>query len=164
MSEPACPPPEVFFDELAEGRSSALEHAKGCERCAALLEEHRQLEKDLSRLADPLPPPDFVQQVMAKVAAQPAPFKAELLVGLAVIAVAVGLGALAFLAGEGDLGKAGVAVAQALVLLRELAVAAVAGLGAVWRAAAWPLTIATAGTLLVCLWGLGRLAQVRVRS
>ena len=27
---------------------------------ATLLEEHRQLEKDLLRLGDPLPPPDFL--------------------------------------------------------------------------------------------------------
>ena len=36
-----------------------------------LIEEHRQLEKDLLRLVDPLPPHDFVQSVMKKVAATP---------------------------------------------------------------------------------------------
>ena len=39
---------------------------------AQLLEEHRQLEKDLLRLADPMPPADFVHAVMAKVATAPA--------------------------------------------------------------------------------------------
>lgn len=72
-STPQCPDLEVLFIELEAGHGPALEHAEGCPLCAAVLEEHRQLEKDLFRLADPLPPPDLVHQVMARVAASPAP-------------------------------------------------------------------------------------------
>ena len=72
-STPQCPDLEVLFIELEAGHGPALEHAEGCPLCAAVLEEHRQLEKDLFRLADPLPPPDLVHQVMARVAASPRP-------------------------------------------------------------------------------------------
>src|SRR2546430_11594113 len=52
----SCPDLEQIFEELAEGKGPALEHARGCPLCAEILEEHRQLEKDLFRLADPMPP------------------------------------------------------------------------------------------------------------
>src|SRR5206468_3945123 len=65
----------------------------------ALLEEHRQLEKDLLRLADPLPPADFVHRVMQKVATAPAPAPSAKDIALAAVitlsAMAAGLAAFA---------------------------------------------------------------------
>ncbi len=66
-----CPEPEQLFSDLAEEAPQARAHLASCPDCAALVELHRQLEKDLLRLADPPPPPDFVHQVMARVQAQP---------------------------------------------------------------------------------------------
>lgn len=161
MKDNPCPPPESFFGESAE-RKAALEHAQSCPACAALLEEHRQLEKDLSRLADPLPPPDFVQLVMAKVARAPAPARAELKVGLLVLGLALALGVLSFLVGGGDAASAGVAVARALVRAREVAVALASGLEALSRGAGWPLAVGLAGALLAALSVFRRLVGVRL--
>src|SRR4051794_12056517 len=79
----------------------------------ALLEEHRQLEKDLLRLADPPPPPDFVSKVMAKVAAQPKVFsRAEIIGAASLVTALLAVGGVVFLSpGSGSLG---VAVAQAV--------------------------------------------------
>ena len=55
-----------IFTELEAGEGPALEHAEHCPLCTAIIEEHRLLEKDLCRLADPLPPPDLVHKVMAR--------------------------------------------------------------------------------------------------
>ena len=60
MNSSQCPDLEVLFGEMAEGSGPALEHAGTCHLCQAVIEEHRQLEKDLYRLVDPLPPPSFV--------------------------------------------------------------------------------------------------------
>ena len=56
----------------AETEALLRELAKTDDERDLLLEEHRQLEKDLLRLADPLPPPDFLAKVMTRVAAAPA--------------------------------------------------------------------------------------------
>ena len=67
---------------------------------ATLLEEHRQLEKDLLRLADPLPPPDFLANVMNRVAEAPArPLsRADIWSAVAIIGVTVSLAVVALLA------------------------------------------------------------------
>lgn len=164
MSETCCPPLEALFDELSDGRAQALEHARSCERCAELLEEHRQLEKDLYRLADPLPPPDFVHQVMAKVAAAPKPVRSEVWGALAILVAALGLSALTFFAGGGNLGTFGVWVASFLVDLREIGVALASAATALWKIAAFPLTAALAVVLILSLLGLRRLAGPRVEA
>src|SRR6478672_7907016 len=75
-----------------------------------LLEEHRQLEKDLLRLADPLPPPDFVHQVMRKVATAPAPAPAPRDIALAALIMvsAVTAGVVAFASHGAGIGGFGV--------------------------------------------------------
>ena len=83
----ACPELETLLIGAAERDADALAHLRTCPRCAALAEEHRQLEKDLFRLADPMPPLDFVQSVMARVALEPAPSRVELRTGFTILAV-----------------------------------------------------------------------------
>ncbi len=152
-----CPDLEVLFDELHEGHRPALEHAKSCESCAAILEEHRQLEKDLYRLADPLPPPDFVHKVMQKVADSPTPLRSELVVFGAICGTALLLGAVTFLAGEGNWGALGARLASALVEIRAFAVALASGLSTLWKVAELPLTGGLFIVLMAALFGLRRL-------
>src|SRR5258706_10475493 len=71
------------FDPTNDAELEKMLSELSPEEREALLEEHRQLEKDLLRLADPLPPPDFVHQVMQKVAAAPAPTPAPRDIALA---------------------------------------------------------------------------------
>jgi hypothetical protein len=86
----------------------------------ALLEEHRQLEKDLLRLADPLPPPDFVQAVMKRVASAPAPAPAKADIALASLITfgAFAAGVVAFFAHGGAVDGVGLSFASLLVLKR----------------------------------------------
>ena len=44
------------------------------------------MEKDLYRLADPLPPPTLVANVMARVATEPTPLRRELWAGIPILA------------------------------------------------------------------------------
>ena len=127
---------------------------------AALLEEHRQLEKDLLRLADPLPPADFVAQVMRKVqAAPPRPVsrREALMVGTVVLAaVASALGALA---AGGGLAGFGLRLADLAVKVREGLVAMGSGLSALWSTAALPLAVGLSLSIGLMLLALRRYAQ-----
>ncbi len=55
-----CPELEALVLAQSEHDPDALAHLRSCPDCAAQVEEHRQLEKDLFRLVDPLPPADLV--------------------------------------------------------------------------------------------------------
>lgn len=125
----------------------------------ALLEEHRQLEKDLLRLADPPPPPDFVSQVMAKVAAQPrrAISRAEVATAALVVFAALSVAAWAFLSRDAGVSGVGVLLAQAALKLRGLAVGFGSALEALWVTAALPLAASLLVTLVGCLMALRRL-------
>jgi anti-sigma factor RsiW len=158
MRNDDCPDLEVLFAQLDEGRGEALEHATGCEHCAAILEEHRQLEKDLFRLADPLPPADFVQKVMAEVALHPSP-RAEIQAGLGIWLVAIAACVVSLIALDVTPGFLGVKLAHALLMFRSFAFALADVVGTVWKVAAMPVTTALAGTLFVSLMMLRRLAQ-----
>lgn len=81
MSGPRCPEPERLALDLDAGQEWALTHLEHCEDCAAILEEHRLLERELFRAMDPAPPADFVSRVMVRVEQAPAPPRTELLVG-----------------------------------------------------------------------------------
>jgi len=122
-----------------------------------LLEEHRQLEKDLLRLADPPPPPDFLSNVMAKVAAQPrrAISRAEIISASSLVVGLLAIGGFVILSpGSGTLG---VAVAQAVISLRGWLVGFGSALEAVWATAALPLSASLLVTLVGCLTALRRL-------
>jgi hypothetical protein len=115
----------------------------------ALLEEHRQLEKDLLRLADPPPPADFVQKVMAKVAAAPAqaPSRAEVGLAAMITFTAAALG-LMLLANHASVEGLSLSFAQVLVWVREAAIGVSSAFAAVWRTSALPLSLALCAALI----------------
>ncbi|HXX32504.1 MAG TPA: hypothetical protein VEJ89_17505 [Myxococcaceae bacterium] len=156
-----CPDLEVLLFDQARGSGDALEHARTCPACARLLEEHRQLEKDLLRLSDPLPPVDLVARVMDRVAAEPMPVRAEMRVGLPILAATLMAAVLSFVATRGPIGLLGASAVRALVSWTS----ALSGLGnavhAAWSTTAVPLAVSLSAMLLVALVGLRRLAPPR---
>jgi len=158
----ACPELEKLLIAVAEHDADALAHLRTCPDCAFLAEEHRQLEKDLFRLADPLPPPDFVHSVMARVALEPAPARVELRTGLTILAITLMGAILAFVASHGNLGLLGTRAASAVLAWRNLFFAVSEALAAVWSTAAVPMVVTMVGLVLVSTLGLRRLASHRV--
>lgn len=149
MNRTACPDPEALFVGLMEDRPEARAHLEACEDCAALVEDHRQLEKDLLRLSDPLPPPDFVHQVMARVEAEPVPAGREWL-SFAGIAGAALAGVVVLVASDAaTAGSWGARVAEWTVGAREVLEAGADGALVVWDTAALPLTAVAAVTLMI---------------
>ncbi|MBL8921606.1 MAG: hypothetical protein JNJ54_22285 [Myxococcaceae bacterium] len=123
-----------------------------------LREAHRQLEKDLLRLADPLPPPDFLTQVMAKVEAEPRRMSASEIRSAIVIALsALAASAAAFVSSGASADGLAVSFAQTFVAARELLVGFGSGLAAVWRTAGLPLSVMLAVVVMVTLMGFRRL-------
>jgi hypothetical protein len=158
MTPSQCPELEVLFTELEAGAGASLEHAAACPLCGAVLEEHRLLEKDLYRLADPLPPPSLVANVMARVATEPTPLRRELWVGLSILLVSAVAGLGLLIGNDQALSQVGTALAALFtdgkVLLQGLA----SGASALWNTAAGPVATLLALVLLVSLIGLKRLA------
>ncbi len=153
----SCPDIELLFAEVAEGGGPLLEHAHGCQRCSAILEEHRQLEKDLFRLADPLPPPDFTQLVMARVAAQRAPMHVNVAIGLAIAATAFGLGIFTLVSAGGGVSTVGALAGSALIAAKSFWVGTQKGVSLLWATEALPLAVSLFIVLLICLFALKRL-------
>jgi hypothetical protein len=147
---------EVLFAQLAPE----------CDERAALKEAHRLLEHDLSRLADPLPPADFLQNVMARVASAPvpAPAQSEVLTAAAIVAVTLGLAAVAYVSTGTVKSDVGLAVAQFVIGVRETIVAMGSALAALWRTAAVPMVAALGMVLLLSLLGLKRLTSPATTS
>ncbi len=126
-----------------------------------LLEEHRQLEKDLLRLADPLPPPDFLANVMSRVAEAPArPLsRADVWSAVAIVGVTMSLAVLALLVSGGVTGGFGLALASMVVKLREGLVASGSALLALWTTAALPTVVGLSLLLAATLTAFRRLVQ-----
>ena len=158
MSAKNCPQLEALFVGVEEGNPDALAHARGCPDCAAVLEEHRQLEKDLFRLMDPLPPADFTQKVMSKVASAPVPASTELKAGLGILVVSVCLFVTFLFTGGRSVGDVGVGLAHALVQSQAVVVAVGSALQALWGTAALPVIAAALLVLASSLYGLRKLA------
>ncbi len=154
-----CPDLEVLFTELEVGEGPALEHSKGCPLCTAIIEEHRLLEKDLCRLADPLPPPDLVHKVMARVAAEPTPVRRELWTGLSILGASLMMGLGLLLTSDAALSGLGKTVARTLVGGTALTEALLSGAQALWSTAAGPLLALVAFFVLSSVFGLKRLAR-----
>ncbi len=127
------------------------------EERALLLEEHRQLEKDLLRLADPMPPPDFLHAVMARVALAPAraPGRSETALAIVIVLVALAVSVLAFGA-RGDPGEMGLQFTRLVLQLRDTAVGLESAVAALWRTLALPLTLALGVALAACLMAFKR--------
>lgn len=157
-----CPDLETLMVAAAEHDADALAHLRNCADCAFLAEEHRQLEKDLARLVDPLPPPDFVHSVMARVALEPAPVRVELRTALSILAVTLMGATLAFVATHGNLGLLGAHAASAIVSWRNLFYGASEALAAIWSTAALPVVVAMVGVIVMSTLGVRRLAAHRV--
>lgn len=157
MTDNACPDLELLFEQVAEGRGSLLDHARGCESCSAILEGHRQLEKDLYRIADPLPPSNFVTQVMARVAAQPAPAPGNVLTALAILAISIGAGTFALVRSGAGLAELGTRTASTFMTAKSLWLGMGKAVSVLWASAAIPLTLTSFAVLLICLYGLKRL-------
>ncbi|WNG37281.1 hypothetical protein F0U61_29115 [Archangium violaceum] len=153
-----CPDLEVLFTELEVGEGPALEHAKGCPLCTAIIEEHRLLEKDLYRMADPLPPPDLVHKVMARVAAEPPPLRSELWTGVSILAVSILAGLGVLLSNDAALSGAGTGLARFLVDGKAFLEALLSGARALWNTAAAPVAGVLAFLLFTSLFGIKRLA------
>ena len=147
-------PEELELEQLLKELASTDEER------AQLLEEHRQLEKDLLRLADPMPPPDFVHAVMAKVAVAPArtPAKSEVVMAAVIVLAALGASVLAFSA-QGNVGTAGLEFTRVVLQLRDTVVGLGSALEALWRTAALPLTIGLTAGLAACLVAFKRVLQ-----
>jgi hypothetical protein len=126
---------------------------------ALLLEEHRQLEKDLLRLADPLPPPDFLAKVMTRVAEAPArPIsRADVWSAVAIVGIALALAVVALLVSGGVSGGFGLAMASLVVKLREGLVAVGSAIQALWATAALPTALGLSLLLAAVLTGFRRL-------
>jgi hypothetical protein len=138
------------------------QQAQSSEEAELLRESHRLLEQDLFRLSDPLPPGDFLQNVMAKVEASPRPAlaKTEILSGLGIVSFAIGLALYAIF--HGTSGSIGLSIGNILVFVREAYVALDAVLEALWSTAAIPLSMVVCLSLMVSLFGLKRMAQPAV--
>lgn len=126
---------------------------------AALAEAHRLLEHDLSRLVDPAPPPDFVQHVMARVAASPAHVRgpAEIVTGVAIFGAAAMAALLSLGASANPSTWLGVSAARLAVELRHVLVGVASAGDAVWRTSAVPAVALVCAVLAACLWSLRRL-------
>jgi hypothetical protein len=157
MTPNQCPDLEVLFTELEAGKGPALDHAATCPLCSAVLEEHRQMEKDLYRLADPLPPPTLVASVMAKVATEPTPLRRELWAGIPILvaSLAVGLGLL--ITNDQALVRLGAALAAMVTDGTALLQGLASGANALWNTAAGPVAAVLVFLLIVSLSGLKRL-------
>lgn len=153
-----CPDLEVLFTELEAGEGPALEHARDCPLCTAIIEEHRLLEKDLYRMADPLPPPDLVHKVMVRVAAEPPPLRRELWTGVSILAVSILAGLGVLLSSDAALSGAGTGLARFLVDGKACLEALLSGARALWSTAAAPVAAVLALLLFTSLFGIKRLA------
>jgi hypothetical protein len=153
----SCPDIELLFAEVAEGGGPLVEHARTCEHCSAILEEHRQLEKDLFRLADPLPPPNFTQQVMARVAAHRVPSRANIALGLAIAATAFGLGVFTLVSAGVGVGSLGTLAGSILITGKSVLVGSQKAVSVLWATEALPLAVSLFVVLLACLFALKRL-------
>jgi hypothetical protein len=165
----SCPDLEQVFIQLAEGQGEALEHARSCQRCSHLIEQHQKLEHALFRLEDPFPPADLLPRVMAKVAATPVPMRREVWTGVAIMTAALVLGVVSLVL-SGNAAWFGVAKASTVLDLTILLSGLGDGLAASWKTAALPTFAVLFAVLALGLLGLkqlagaGALAQVKVRA
>jgi hypothetical protein len=158
MNARPCPDLEVLFTELEAGEGPALDHAAECAACSAVLEEHRLMEQDLYRLADPLPPPTLVANVMARVAAEPVPQRREVWSGVAILLTSL-LGGLGYLLmNDQALGRLGTEVAAFMVEGPQFIQGLIKGAHALWATAGLAVASFLAFLLLTSLYGLKRLA------
>ncbi|RYZ32909.1 MAG: hypothetical protein EOO71_43195 [Myxococcaceae bacterium] len=152
-----CPDLEVLFAELEAGEGPGLDHAAECEACAARMEDHRLLEQDLFRLADPLPPPSLVVNVMARVAESPVPQRREVWTGLAILLTSLGAGLGFLFSSDQALGRFGTGFASTVGNTRAFVEGLFSGAHALWSTAGVAVACFIAVVVLSSLFGLKRL-------
>ena len=153
----SCPDLESLYLRLLEGDPEAEAHLESCPKCAEAIESDRQLEKDLFRLVDPLPPPDFVQKVMARVENAPASIR-EVKLGLGILLVSGAMLVASLFALPQATAQVGSHAAGAVVFVQQLLFAFGDALSVLWHLAALPLVAVSGALLLACLLGLHRFA------
>ncbi|MBU8894627.1 hypothetical protein DRW03_08900 [Corallococcus sp. H22C18031201] len=157
MSPHPCPDLEQLFTELEAGEGPALDHAAECDACAGVLEEHRLLEQDLYRLADPLPPPTLVASVMARVAEEPVPRQREVWSGLIILVTSISMGLGYLISNDRALGRLGTTAASTVVNGRVFFEGLLSGAHALWSTVGVSIAGILALLLLTSLFGLKRL-------
>lgn len=155
-----CPELQSLHQALEAGDEEGLAHLEDCAACAGHLEEHRELERELFRLTDPMPPYHFVSLVMAKVRAQPAVRPTGAWTGLSLIFVSLALAAVSFVAGHGRLGAVGTSLASSLLSVRAVVRPLVNAMDATWHFAAVPMAVCVSSLLIASLLGLRQLAPL----
>jgi anti-sigma factor RsiW len=156
-----CPDLETLLLGQAEGSGEFTEHVAACPKCAAMLEEHRQLEKDLFRLVDPLPPSDLVALVMRRVVAEPLPVRAEMRVGLSILAATLMAAVLSFVATHGPIGLLGASAARTMVSWKTTFLGLNNAVQVTWSTTTVPLAVCLSFVLFLSLVGLRRVAPAR---
>jgi hypothetical protein len=156
-----CPDFETLLFSQLDGSTDCAEHLASCARCAALVEEHRQLEKDLFRLVDPPPPTDLVARVMERVAAEPLPLRAEIRVGLPILAATLMAAVLSFVATRGSIGLVGATTARALLAWKSTFFHLSSAMQVAWSTTTVPLAVCLSLVLFLSLVGLRRVAPAR---
>ncbi len=166
MNDSHCPNIEELLMQLDRGEGFALEHASGCERCQALLEAHRDLDRQLARLVDPLPPPDFVAQVMKSVEKlpAPAPVPTGLGSGLWILTAALATSVFTLALGGYRLTAVLSSLGTTLLVMKSAWVGFSAAFDALWTIAALPLAVAVAVGLMFALYVLDRLSTRSTRE
>jgi hypothetical protein len=107
-----------------------------------LREEHRQLEKDLLRLVDPLPPANFVETVMSKVAKQSQlPSRREGYFALLLVSMSLAAATMIFISLGMPASRLGLMLASAAVFFREACLGLESGLTAIWKTSALPAAV-----------------------
>lgn len=157
MTPTPCPDLDVLFAELEAGEGPALDHAAECDACAALMEDHRLLEQDLFRLADPLPPPSLVVNVMARVAESPAPQRREVWTGLSILLTSLFAGLGFLLTNDRALGRMGTGFASSVGYTRAFVEGLSSGAHALWSTAGLAVACCIALIVFSSLFGLKRL-------
>lgn len=150
----------THFDESDVELDALLADLSDDDR-ALILEEHRQLEKDLLRISDPLPPADFVQLVMKRVEQAPARAmsKSEVITAVGIVTLAVSSAVVALLSAGSGTGGFGLALAELAIRVRDGLVAMGSGLVAVWTTAALPLAVGLLVTVGLMLGAITRFAH-----
>lgn len=142
----------------AEVKAQWQAHVETCADCAEAAETHRQLEKGLFRLVDPLPPPSLVSRVMARVDAASSASRVEARTGLAILGVALVLSLSGLFAAHASVASFGVGAAHAVLTWRSVGIALLHALGVLRATAIVPLVLVGGSLLLASLAGLRRLA------
>ena len=153
-----CPDLETLYFRVLEGDPEAVAHLERCPACAEALEAHRQLEKDLFRVVDPLPPIDLVSKVMARVEAAPQPVR-DAKLGFAILFVAMAAFLGTVLALPYAPAAVGTHAAGAVLFVRGLFVGFGDAVSVIWHTAALPMLLISGLLLAASLLGLRRLAD-----